>query len=149
VMKGVASPNRNQAIIHGGKEIEMSLIVASGHAREPGGPSLMVTRLPKLEDSRRPQRPCCLSETRNERRFRSARNNRHPITEACPRRVREPVAGFEAPIKERRGRSYRGAIILSQGGSTAADYHEQRRRAVAQTYMAIAPPSTWISDPVM
>ena len=36
VMKGVASPNRNQAIIHGGKEIEMSLIVASGHVCEPG-----------------------------------------------------------------------------------------------------------------
>jgi hypothetical protein len=36
VIKGVASPNRNQAIIHGGKEIEMSLIVASGHVCEPG-----------------------------------------------------------------------------------------------------------------
>src|SRR5262249_23142068 len=33
VIKGVASPNRNQAIIHGGKEIEMSLIVAAA-ARE-------------------------------------------------------------------------------------------------------------------
>ena len=30
VIKGVASPNRNQAIIHGGKEIEMSLIVGAG-----------------------------------------------------------------------------------------------------------------------
>src|SRR5262249_1265936 len=30
VIKGAASPNRNQAIIHGGKEIEMSLIVAAG-----------------------------------------------------------------------------------------------------------------------
>ena len=36
VMKGVASPNRNQAIIHGGKEIEMSLIAAAGYAQEPG-----------------------------------------------------------------------------------------------------------------
>jgi hypothetical protein len=30
VIKSVASPNRNQAIIHGGKEIEMSLIVGAG-----------------------------------------------------------------------------------------------------------------------
>src|SRR5262252_8390125 len=36
VIKGVASPNRNQAIIHGGKEIEMSLIVAAA-ARESRG----------------------------------------------------------------------------------------------------------------
>jgi hypothetical protein len=27
--------------------------------------------------------------------------------------------------------------------------HVQQRRAAAQTYMAIAPPSTWISEPVM
>ncbi len=27
--------------------------------------------------------------------------------------------------------------------------HEQRHRAAAQAYMAIAPPSTWISEPVM
>ena len=33
VMKGVASPNRNQAITHSGKEIEMSLIVGAGYAR--------------------------------------------------------------------------------------------------------------------
>jgi hypothetical protein len=32
VVKGAASPNRNQAIIHGGKEIEISLIVAAGYA---------------------------------------------------------------------------------------------------------------------
>jgi len=39
VMKGVASLNRNQAITHGGKEVEMSLIVAAEHGREPGAPS--------------------------------------------------------------------------------------------------------------
>ena len=39
VMKGVASLNRNQAITHGGKEIELSLIVAAEHGREPGAPS--------------------------------------------------------------------------------------------------------------
>jgi hypothetical protein len=33
--------------------------------------------------------------------------------------------------------------------SRAPICHEQRRRAVAQAYMAIAPPSTWISEPVM
>jgi len=38
VITGVASPNRNQAIIHGGKEIEMSLIVA-GARREAEPPS--------------------------------------------------------------------------------------------------------------
>jgi hypothetical protein len=32
VVKGAASPNRNQAIIHGGTEIEISLIVAAGYA---------------------------------------------------------------------------------------------------------------------
>jgi hypothetical protein len=32
VVKGAASPNRNQAIIHGGKEIEISLIAAAGYA---------------------------------------------------------------------------------------------------------------------
>jgi hypothetical protein len=39
VIKGVASPNRNQAIIQGGKEIAMSLIVAAGYAGEPESPS--------------------------------------------------------------------------------------------------------------
>jgi hypothetical protein len=35
------------AIIHRGKEFEMSLIVASDHAREPGGLSSMVARPPE------------------------------------------------------------------------------------------------------
>jgi hypothetical protein len=47
VIKGVASPNRNQAIIHGGKEIEMSLIVAAGYAKEPGLYSQSVARRPE------------------------------------------------------------------------------------------------------
>jgi len=39
VMKGVASPSRNQAIIHGGKEIEMSLIVGRPRGRARDSPN--------------------------------------------------------------------------------------------------------------
>src|SRR6266404_8764364 len=57
VMRGVDSPNRNQAIIHGGKEIEMSLIVAAGHAREPGVHLHQKRSLGREKMARRLRRP--------------------------------------------------------------------------------------------
>jgi hypothetical protein len=73
-------------------------------------------------------------------------------------RVPEPDPSFEAPIRLKTvviARTVRSLFLKrsdpSQPRRTTRPpiRHEQRRRAAAQAYMAIAPPSTWISEPVM
>src|SRR5215471_17251781 len=65
--------------------------------------------------------------------------------------LRGRAPGFDASIKYRCASSYRpssAAAFLGHEGVTAADF-VTREGSAARAYMAIAPPSTWISEPVM
>jgi hypothetical protein len=65
----------------------------------------------------------------------------------CGRSVTPPKAAVIARTvrAEFRKRSDRSR----QDDVTTATHNEERRHAAAQPYMATAPPSTWISEPVM